>query len=123
MKIGQLSHEVLSVIVMGETTLQSLAHSLRRLFKDSYEARIELVSKSLLELANADCIRWDFYRSYGNSLPERAGRRTSSQLLEDLAESTCYLRSVNYDEARDEVTLSIWISEAGQEALKCAGDD
>lgn len=123
MRLSQVAYEVLGVVVMGETTLQSLAHSLKRLFQENYEARIAITSNALLELAQGDCIRWDFYKSYGNSRPERVDRKAYAELLEDLAVAQAYMREINFDEERDEVTLSVWISEAGQEVLKQSDEE
>ena len=122
MKLSQTAYEVLSVVVMGETTLQSLAHSLGRILHCAYETRVEIATKALLELAHGDCIRWDFYRNYGNGKPERTCRETNIELLEDLAETEVYLQEMRYDEERDEVTVSVWISAVGQEVLKQADE-
>ena len=118
MKLSQAAYEVLSVIVTGEATLQSLAHSLKRFFQSTYEVRTKIASKSLLQLAQADCIRWDFYDSYGNSRPKRTSRSSYVELLEDLAETDAFLQEVKFQEDRDDVTISIWVSKVGLEILE-----
>lgn len=118
MKFNQTEYEVLSIIATGELTLQSLAHSLERVAKCSYEKRVAIASEALRKLTYRGCIRWDFYKNYGNSKPERTARHTHAELLDDLAEVEAFLRDVNFDEERDEVTISIWLSEIDVDKLE-----